>query len=162
MERYAYCNFAVIAVTCWISFLGFRDSGFEGDYIFLAGGHLGAATILPAHHLRVSASERYHLAMNMVSLYFFGPLHRIDYGPVQFLIIYLAAMVGGGLLALYVHRFHDYRALGASGGVSGIILAHIFLFPGGSIGMMFVPIGIPSWLFAVAFCWLRFTACNAR
>jgi uncharacterized membrane protein YhaH (DUF805 family) len=89
--------------------------------------------------------------MNMLTLYFFGPLIELIYGPVQFLLIYLAAIVGGSLLALYVHRFHDYRALGASGGVSGILLAHIFLFPGGSINMMFVPINIPSWLYAVAF-----------
>ena len=151
MERYAYCNFAVIAVTCWISYLGFRDSGFEGDYIFWP-----EAILARRQYIRLLTSgflhrDGFHLAMNMVSLYFFGPLIEFRYGPVQFLFIYLAAIVGGNLLALYVHRFHDYRALGASGGVSGIILAHIFLFPGGSIGMWFVPIGIPSWLYAVAF-----------
>jgi len=151
MERYAYCNFAVMAVTCWVSFLGFRDSGFEGDYIFWP-----QAILARRQYYRLVTSgflhlNWYHLAMNMASLYFFGPRIELYYGPVQFLIIYLAAMVGGDLLALYVHRFHDYRALGASGGVSGIILAHIFLFPGGRIGMMFVPFNMPSWLFAVAF-----------
>jgi membrane associated rhomboid family serine protease len=151
MERYAYCNFAVMALTCWISFLGFRDAGFEGDYIFLP-----EAILARRQYYRLLTSgflhlNWYHLGMNMVTLYFFGPLIELYYGPVQFLIIYLAAIVGGSLLALYVHRFHDYRALGASGGVSGIMLAHIFLLPGGSINMMFVPINIPSWLYAVAF-----------
>jgi membrane associated rhomboid family serine protease len=151
MERYAYCNYAVMAVTCWVSFLGFRDAGFEADYIFWP-----EAILARRQYYRLLTSgflhlNWYHLAMNMASLYFFGPLIELHYGPAQFLLIYLAAMVGGDLLALYLHRFHDYRALGASGGVSGIILAHIFLFPGGKIGMMFAPIGIPSWLYAVAF-----------
>jgi membrane associated rhomboid family serine protease len=151
MERYAYCNLAVIVVTCWISFLGFRDPAFEADYIFWPEVILARRQfyrLLTSGFLHLNWT---HLAMNMISLYFFGPLIELIYGPVQFLIIYLAAIVGGSLLALYVHRFHDYRALGASGGVSGIILAHIFLFPGGSINMMFVPINIPSWLYAVAF-----------
>jgi hypothetical protein len=61
-------------------------------------------------------------------------------------------LIGGDLLSLYVHRHHDYRSLGASGAVSGVIFAHIFLFPGGSIMPgIFLPIPIPSWLFAILF-----------
>jgi membrane associated rhomboid family serine protease len=151
MERYAYCNLVVMAVTCWVSFLGFRDSGVQGDYIFWPEAILARRQyyrLLTSGFLHLNVP---HLAMNMVSLYFFGPMIEMIFGPAQFLIIYLGSIVGGSLLALYVHRHHDYRALGASGGVSGVILAHIFLFPGGRINMMFVPIGIPSWLYAVAF-----------
>jgi len=70
---------------------------------------------------------------------------------VQFLTIYLGAMIGGNLLALYAHRYHDYRALGASGGVAGVIFAYVLLFPGGRINMYFLPIGIPSWLYAIGY-----------
>jgi membrane associated rhomboid family serine protease len=151
MERYAYCNFAVMALTCWISFLGFRDSGFEADYIFWPEAILARRQfyrLITSGFLHLNVP---HLVVNMAGLYFFGPLIELMCGPVQFLLIYLGAIVGGSLLALYVHRYHDYRALGASGGVSGIILAHIFLFPGGSINMYFLPIGVPSWLYALAF-----------
>ena len=67
------------------------------------------------------------------------------------MVIYFAAIVGGNLLSLLVHRHHDYRSYGASGGVSGIILAHIFLFPGGSIAFFPIPVGIPFWLYAIGF-----------
>jgi membrane associated rhomboid family serine protease len=151
MERYAYGNWLVIALTCWISFLGFRDAAFREKYLFRPEAILArrqSYRLITYGFLHLDGG---HLLMNMVSLYFFGPLIERIYGPAQFLAIYLAAMIGGGLLALYVHRYHDYRALGASGGVAGIIFAYILLFPGGSIYIYFLPIGIPSWLFAIVY-----------
>ena len=151
MERYPLCNLGVIALTCWFSFLGFRDPALQEKYLFWP-----EAILAWRQYYRLLTSgflhlDGMHLAMNMLSLYFFGPLIESICGPAQFLLIYLGAMVGGSLLALYVHRHHDYRALGASGGVAGGILAHIFLFPGGRISMVFLPIGIPDWLYAIAF-----------
>jgi membrane associated rhomboid family serine protease len=151
MERYSYCNWLVIALTCWVSYLGFRRPGFEEEYLFWPEAILARRQfyrLVTSGFLHLNGP---HLLMNMVSLYFFGPLIEKTFGPAQFLTIYLGAMVGGDLLALYVHRYHDYRALGASGGVSGVIFAYILLFPGGSISLYFLPIGIPSWLYAIAY-----------
>ncbi|PYI89212.1 MAG: hypothetical protein DME26_01700 [Verrucomicrobia bacterium] len=69
----------------------------------------------------------------------------------SFLTVYFASVIGGSLLSLYLHRNHEYYALGASGGVCGIVFASIFLFPGGDVFMMFIPVGIPSWLYAILF-----------
>jgi membrane associated rhomboid family serine protease len=142
---------AVIAFTCWFSYRGFRDSGFEEDYLFWPQAVLARRQFYRLITSGFLHRDLMHLGMNMVVLYFFGPMIERVFGPVQFLIIYLGSILGGSLLALYVHRYHDYRALGASGGVSGILLAHILLFPGGKIYMYFVPIGIPSWLFAAVY-----------
>ncbi len=150
MERYAYCNLLVIAITCWVSFLGFRDSAFQAKYIFWPEAILAwrqTYRVITSGFLHLNGS---HLVMNMLSLYFFGPLIEHVYGPAQFLTIYLGAIIGGDLLALYVHRYHDYRSLGASGGVAGIIFAHILLFPGGNINLYYV-FGVPSWLFAIGY-----------
>jgi len=151
MERYAYCNLLVIAVTCWVSFLGFRSREFEEKYLFWPEAILAwkqRYRLLTSGFLHLN---EFHLAANMVSLYLFGPLIERFCGPAQFLAIYLGAMVGGNLLALYVHRYHDYRALGASGGVSGILLAYTLLFPGGGVNLYFLPIAIPGWLFAIIY-----------
>lgn len=97
-----------------------------------------------------------HLAFNMYSLYVFGiGIERFE-GPGVLALIYFSSIVGGGLLSLLIHRNHDYRALGASGGVCGVIFASIFLFPGGNIYMLFVPVGVPSWLYAILFIVLSF------
>jgi hypothetical protein len=50
-----------------------------------------------------------------------------------------------------VHRHHEYRAYGASGGVCGIIFASILVNPGGAISLFYFPIGIPNWLYAIGF-----------
>lgn len=48
-------------------------------------------------------------------------------GIVSFLLVIYAVSVGGGsLFSLWLHRHHDYEALGASGGVCGVIFAAIF------------------------------------
>src|SRR5579872_648926 len=155
VERYPYCNWAVIAATCWVSFLGlrggFQDAAFQEKYLFWP-----EAILAWKQYYRLLTSgflhlDLRHLLMNMLSLYFFGPVIEQFYGSAQFLGIYFGAMIGGNLLSLYVHRHHDYRALGASGGVAGVIFAHIFLFPGGRIGAMFLPVNIPSWLYAILY-----------
>jgi membrane associated rhomboid family serine protease len=151
MERSAVCNWLVILFTCGFSYAGFRNRGFEEKYIFWPQAILGGRQyyrLLTSGFLHANGA---HLGMNMLSLYFFGPGIEWSCGGMQFLAIYFAAIVGGNLLSLLVHRHHDYRSYGASGGVSGIILASIFLFPGGSIQFFLVPIGIPCWLYAVGF-----------
>jgi len=147
----AYFTFAIIGVTCWISYLGFKNSAFERKYIFCPENilrHKEFYRLLSSGSLH---ADWQHLLFNMLSLYFFGEAIELYFGKAFFLIIYFAGIVGGNLLSLYVHRHHDYRAYGASGGVCGIIFAHIFLFPGGSIASGFVPIWIPSWLYAILF-----------
>ena len=89
--------------------------------------------------------------VGMISLYLFGSTIERFLGARDFLTIYFGSIVGGSLLSLLIHRRHDYRAYGASGGVCGIIFAHIFLFPGGSISFFPFPYGIPSWLYAICF-----------
>jgi membrane associated rhomboid family serine protease len=162
MELTAYCNWLVIAITCWVSYLGFRYRGFEEKYIFWP-----EAILAWRQYYRLITSgflhlNPWHLAMNMLSLYFFGPRLELVFGPVQFLGIYLAAIIGGNLLALYAHRHHDYRALGASGGVVGIIFAYIILFPGSRLSIGLVPIFVPSWLYAIAYLLASFYGMHTK
>src|SRR6185295_16048982 len=91
-----------------------------------------------------------HLVMNMISLYLFGGMMESFLGPGKFLLIYFASIVGGSLLSLWLHRNHDYRALGASGGVCGMIFSFIALFPGGTIlAHFFFP--MPAWVYGILF-----------
>ncbi len=93
-----------------------------------------------------------HLIFNMLSLYFFFELVELQLGVVPFLILYFASMLGGDLLALFIHRNHgDYSAVGASGAVCGIIFAAIALFPELGIGIFLLPFSIPSWLYGILY-----------
>ena len=88
----------------------------------------------------------------MLALYFFSGSLELSLGPVRFLLIYFLSLIGGDLLSLFIHR-HDggYDSVGASAGVSGLIYAAIALFPGLKIGLLFIPIGIPGWLFGLIY-----------
>lgn len=92
-----------------------------------------------------------HFGFNAFSFYSFGRNIEEVYGAWTLLLIYVSSILGGSLLSLIIHRNHDYRALGASGGVCGIIFASIFLLPGSSITMFPLPMGVPAWLYAVLF-----------
>src|SRR6266446_679126 len=161
-EPSTLCTTLLIVMTGVWSYLGFQSRAVEGKYIFsperiLAGNEYYRLVTSAFLH-----ADWRHLIFNMLSLYFFGPSIESFLGKTQFLLIYFGAVVGGNLLSLYVHRHHDYRAYGASGGVCGIIFAHLLLFPGGGIYMFPFPFAIPSWLYAVGFLLGSFYGMKAR
>ena len=99
-----------------------------------------------------------HFGFNAFSFYSFARNIESIYGWASLLFIYVSAILGGSLLSLIIHRNHDYRALGASGGVCGVIFASIFLLPGSSVMMFLIPIGIPAYIYAPLFLIISFVA----
>lgn len=93
-----------------------------------------------------------HIIFNMFSLYAFSGLLESELGGFLFLLIYVTSLLGGDLLALFVHRQHgDYSSVGASGAVCGIIFASIALFPDLGIGFFGLPFSIPSWIYGIMY-----------
>lgn len=147
----AICTFLIIGATVYTSYRGFKEAAFRERLIF---DPLFILRDKEYHRLVTSAflhGDMPHLAFNMISLYFFGADIELLVGRSVLLLVYFAAIVGGGLLSLYLHRGHDYRALGASGGVCGVIFASIFLLPGGRIIIFPLPFPIPAWVYAIIF-----------
>jgi membrane associated rhomboid family serine protease len=147
----AIINVAVIALTVFLSYMGFVNPRFLNRYLFSSQEILRARQyerLISAGALHANLA---HLIFNMYSLYSFGSAVELYVGPATFLITYLAGIVGGNLFALLLHRKEDYHALGASGGVCGIIYACIFLLPGSSVTIMFIPVAIPAYIYAILF-----------
>jgi membrane associated rhomboid family serine protease len=93
-----------------------------------------------------------HLLFNLFSFYSFAIHISQGFGSRFLLILFFGSALGGNLLALVIHRNRPkYRAMGASGAVSGIIFASVLIYPQGSIIVFPVPIGMPPWLFAIIF-----------
>jgi len=146
----------IVMVTAIISGRAFVDVRLRDKFLFstypiLAGQEYYRLITSAFIHADVR-----HLFFNLISLYFFGRELEPFIGREHLLLIYFGGVIGGGLLALFLHRHHDYRALGASGGVCGIIFASIFLMPDGKITMLPLPIGIPTWLYAGLFMLAEF------
>ena len=102
-----------------------------------------------------------HLIFNMIALYSFGTgLERAfsstclfgGLGKVMFLLLYLTALAAASIPDYMKHKDdYHFRSLGASGAVSAMIFASIVILPTVKIGLIFLPIGIPGYIFAVLY-----------
>lgn len=102
-----------------------------------------------------------HLAFNMIALYSFGQgLEKVfgfscvfgGMGKVFYLLLYFSALVVASLpdYIKYKDSYH-FRSLGASGAVSAVIFSMIIFFPQSPIGLIFLPIRIPGYIFAIIY-----------
>ncbi|MCD6378906.1 rhomboid family intramembrane serine protease [bacterium] len=134
------------------SYNGFRSRVFFDKHTFWAGKILQNgqyARILTSGFLHASWG---HLIFNMFALYSFSIGVGTVFGFGKYIIIYFVSLIAGNLLALFIHmKDPEYRAVGASGAVCGVIFSSILLFPNNSIYFLFLPIGLPSWLFGIGF-----------
>lgn len=146
----------IIIVTCLVSITAFYRAGELEKmvlwpfvmkdkrqwYRFLTSGFIHADWI--------------HLAFNMLTLYFFGAYveagFRELFGPGIFLLFYLLAMVAADIPTFFQQRENPaYRSLGASGAVAAVLFASILFNPWNRIYLMFIPIGIPAFVFGIVY-----------
>lgn len=142
---------AIIVLTVIVSFKGFEDPSFFRKYEF----HIGS--IRAGEQIRMFSSaflhaDISHLAFNMLTLYFFAPVVYGFLGDFSFVLIYLGSLLSGSLLTLFFHKNeYSYRAIGASGAVTGILYAAILINPEMSLYLFFIPIPIPAYIFGIGY-----------
>lgn len=145
--------FILIGVNVFVSMKGFSDMSFyerflfssyavkhRNDYIrFISSGFLHVNWL--------------HLGINMYVLYSFGQFVLVTGGWLVFLIIYFGSMIFGDILAYIVHKnsSDDYRAVGASGAVNGIIYACIIMYPDESVRFFGLSPEFPLWLYGIGY-----------
>ncbi len=87
----------------------------------------------------------------MLTLYFFAPVVIAYLGVMHFVIIYFGSLIFGSLLSLYFHKNdYYYRAIGASGAVTGVLYSAILLRPDMTLGLYFI-IPVPAYLFGIGY-----------
>ena len=134
------------------SFRGFSNRLFLEKYLFHVRSILGRNEYYRLFTSGFLHANIPHLIFNMLALYSFSQGIGRVIGILDFVLIYFGSLLAGNILALQIQRNNpEYRALGASGAVSGVIFASILMYPHGSISFLFFPIAIPSWLFGIGF-----------
>ena len=141
----------IIIANILISMRGFKDAAFFDRYKFnikaLQNGDFKRALSSGFLHI-----DFQHLLFNMLTLYFFAEIVIYELGVVSFYLEYLTSIIAGNLQSFYFHQRQPYyTAVGASGGVTGIVYASILLNPGMKMFIYFIPIPIPSYLIGVGY-----------
>jgi membrane associated rhomboid family serine protease len=107
-------------------------------------------TVLTAMFIHSPFPSFWHLAGNMISLYFLGSYLIRLVGDKRFLVVYfIGGIIGNVLFFFLAHPFST--AIGASGAIAAVCGALVALRPKMRVYMMFIPIPMPLWVFALIF-----------
>jgi membrane associated rhomboid family serine protease len=95
-----------------------------------------------------------HIGFNMLGVYMFGTEIERYAGPWRLLACYFASVITAALAQLLVPPLLGAPlepAIGASGGVFGLLLAFAMMFPHRKVIPLIPPIPMPAWLFATLY-----------
>jgi membrane associated rhomboid family serine protease len=141
---------AIIVINVLISYKGFNDLSFFRKYEF----HVGS--IRSGEQIRMLSSgflhaDLTHLIFNMLTLWFFAPVVISFLGAIPFVLVYFGSLIFGSLLTMVFHKNdYSYRAVGASGAVTGVLYSAILLQPDMMLGIFFV-IPMPAYIFGILY-----------
>lgn len=140
----------IIVANVLFSYKGFNDYGFFRKYEF----HIGSIQSGERYRMLSSAflhADIVHLAFNMITFYFFAPWVIAMLGIWMFLFIYFGSLLLGNILTLVLQKDnYNYRAVGASGAVTGVIYSAILFNPDANLYLFFA-IPIPAYLFGIGY-----------
>ena len=98
-----------------------------------------------------------HILFNMFALWMFGRAVEQRYGKQEYLLFYLAAIIFAGICWNVTALFNEGNSsppmpggwmLGASGGITAVLILFAFSFPHQKLLFMFA-IPMPAWVFAI-------------
>ena len=152
---------AIIILTCLISFSAFNKEKLIDDLIFYPPAITYRKQYYRFFTCGLIHADFIHLAFNMYGLYIFGTAVENMFlqifnekGKLLYLLMYVTALFFC-LLPTYTKHKEDgnYQSLGASGAVSAVIFAFIFLDPLRKMGIIFLPEQwmIPGFIFGLIY-----------
>lgn len=145
-------TYVIIAANIIMFVLSQKDDSLVDRYKFSVGAILHDKQYFRFITSGFLHADLGHIFFNMYSFFVFAKGIEKHYGPFLVLLIFLASVIGGSIFSLIFNRKNNYyTALGASGGVAGIIYASIFLMEESSIYIIPFPIPIPDKIFAIGY-----------
>ena len=152
----------IIILTSLVSYQAFRDHSIADKLIFqpavVRDGEWHRLLTYGLLHADLT-----HLIFNMFTFYLFGRTIEGYFkaflgftpGSIAFILLY----VGGLLISILPTYLKEkdnyyYKGLGASGAVSAVVFAYILINPMNFMGIMFIPIMLPAFLFGFIFIFI--------
>lgn len=141
----------IVVVTGIVTLLAFNKPALRDRLLFRPRAILADGEWYRLMSSALIHADWMHVIFNLMALHSFGKSVELRYGPWVLLFLYCMSVLGGSLLSLLIHRNHEYAALGASGGVCGVMFGSIFLVPGTSVALFLIPIPVDGPIFAILY-----------
>jgi membrane associated rhomboid family serine protease len=149
----------IIIITTLVSISGFSNRKIIDDLIFYPPAVTQQKQWWRFFTCGLIHADLGHLFLNMYALYIFGVAVEKAFqgifgrsGSIIYLLMYVSALVVCLLPTYKKHKDnYYYRSLGASGAVSAVIFCFILLFPLQKLGLIFIPIFIPGFIFGTLY-----------
>ncbi len=149
----------IIAITSIISYTAFNNSSLVDKYIFYPPSIKNNQwyRFITYGFLHADFS---HLLFNMFALYLFGTaielVFKDTFGGLNGVVLYVVLYISGLIFSILPTYFREkdneyYRSLGASGAVSAIVFAYILVYPMNFMGIIFIPVFLPAFIFGIIY-----------
>jgi membrane associated rhomboid family serine protease len=154
----------IIIITCIISIGAFSNRRLLDDLIFYPPAVSQHRQWYRFFSCGLIHADWAHLFFNMYVLYVFGAgqgKQGVEYifkevfedkGAILYLIMYISSLAIC-LIPTYNKNKenYSYRSLGASGAVSAVVFSYILFNPTQGMGLLFLPVYIPGFLFGLIY-----------
>lgn len=150
---------AIIAITTLISVGGFYNQRIKEDLIFYPPSISQYNQWYRFFTCGLIHADVAHLFFNMYTLYMFGDPVEGEFvelfgniGKLLYIIMYVTSLAACLLPTYFKHKNNAYySSLGASGAISAVVFAFIFLNPTIKMGLIFLPIPLPAFVFGLLY-----------
>ncbi len=152
MFSHAPASAGIISAILILSVIGFRSRTFTDRFVLHPWSIFHGKQV---ERLLISGflhADLMHLLFNLIALYSVAMYVEAAAGTSAFLAIYFGSLLISGLIpAIRRRNDPEYRALGASGAVSGLFFAGMLYFPEAKVMLLFLPVPLPWPVFALLF-----------
>lgn len=144
-EKFPFVNWLLILLNAFVFVVELRLGRNETEGFFLKYGLVPASTDLTGTNTLSFVTNMFlhggwgHFLSNMWMLHIFGDNVEDKMGHFRYLIFYLLCGIIASLTHYTLYIDSTVPALGASGAISGVMAAYMFMFPG-SLILSFVPL----------------------
>ncbi len=150
----------IIIITCIVSFTAFNNEKVFDDLIFYPPAISVHRQYYRFFTCGLIHANYLHLGFNMYSFWMFGNMVEKDFlwafgdkGKWLYLLMYVSSLFFCLIPTYSKNRDnYNYRSLGASGAVSAVVFAFIFMEPLQGLGLIIVPgLYIPGFIFGILY-----------
>jgi len=144
-ESFPIINWILILLNGFVFIIELRLGNNETEAFFLKYGLVPSQTNLTGTNTYTFVTSMFlhggwgHIISNMWMLYIFGDNVEDRMGSFRYLVFYLLCGIIASLTHFALYQDSAVPAMGASGAISGVMAAYMFLFPR-SLILSFVPV----------------------